>query len=192
LNDPRAYRLWQGPFARAKLAPVARHNDLAAAARVLDVGCGPGTNATRFRGADYLGLDVSQAYVEYARRAHGRRFEVVDVRTDPLPAGTFDFVLVNSLLHHLATTDVRTLLAKLADRLDVDGHVHVLDLVLPDRPGPARLLARWDRGDHPRTLEEWRALLSASFEPVILEPYALPRRGPTLWHMLYFKGRRRA
>jgi SAM-dependent methyltransferase len=192
LNDPRAYRVWQRPFARAKLAPAARHNDLAAARRVLDVGCGPGTNAGEFPGADYLGLDASPAYVDYARRTYDRRFEVVDVCRDPLPAGMFDFVLVNSLLHHLPTPDVRELLAKLADRLDVDGHVHVLDLVLPERAGPARLLARWDRGDHPRRLEEWRALLSASFEPVLIEPYALPGRGPALWRMVYFKGRRRS
>jgi SAM-dependent methyltransferase len=191
LNDPRAYRVWQGPFARAKLAPVVRHNDLAAARRVLDVGCGPGTNAPQFAGADYLGLDLSPAYVDYARRRYGRRFAVVDVCRDPLPAGSFDFVLVNSLLHHLPTPDVRALLAGLSDRLATGGHVHVLDLVLPDRAGPARLLARWDRGDHPRPLEEWRTLLSAPFEPVVFEPYALPGRGPALWEMVYFKGRRR-
>ena len=83
------------------------------------------------------------------------------------------------------------LLARLSERLARGGHVHVLDLVLPERAGPARLLARWDRGDHPRPLEEWRTLLEAQFEPVVFEPYALPGRGPVLWEMVYFKGRRR-
>ena len=37
-----AYRLWQAPFAEKKLAPLFQHNKLAAARRVLDVGCGCG------------------------------------------------------------------------------------------------------------------------------------------------------
>jgi SAM-dependent methyltransferase len=183
--------LWQRPFARAKLFPVARHNDLATVRRVLDVGCGPGTNARQFDGIDYTGIDISRKYVDYARRTYGGRFEVADVRLDPLPAGTFDFILVNSLLHHIETREVYTILAKLSECLDADGHVHVLDLVLPERRGPARLLAHWDRGDHPRPWREWEALLSKSFEPVLFEPYSLPRRGPTLWSMVYFKGKRR-
>jgi SAM-dependent methyltransferase len=190
LNDPRAYSLWQRPFARAKLAPVVRNNDLSAVRRVLDVGCGPGTNAPQFAGSDYLGLDVSRAYVEYARRRHGRRFEAADVRHDRLPPGPFDFILVNSLLHHLPAADVRGVLARLSERLDQEGHVHVLDLVLPEKPGLARLLARWDRGDHPRPTAEWYALLSSSFEAVLFEPYELPGRGPVLWSMVYFKGKR--
>ncbi len=191
LSDPRAYRLWQRPFAQAKLAPVARHNDLATVRRVLDVGCGPGTNAPRFAGLDYVGIDISPEYIDYARREYGGRFEVADVRHDPLPAGTFDFILVNSLLHHLDTNEVNTLLAKLSERLDAGGHVHVLDLVLPEHRCPARLLARWDRGDHPRPWGDWEAILSKSFDPVLLEPYSLPRRGPTLWNMVYFKGTRK-
>lgn len=191
LNDPRVYRLWQSPFARGKLAPIVRCNDLTGVRRVLDVGCGPGTNAPQFAGSDYVGVDISPEYVDYARRAHGGRFEVADVRSDPLPDGRFDFILVNSLLHHIATPDARRFLVTLSGRLDEDGHVHILDLVLPERPGPARLLARLDRGDYPRPLGEWHAILSESFEPVLFEPYSLPGRGPTLWNMVYFKGRRR-
>src|SRR6185437_15919484 len=44
-----AYRLWQAPFAERKLAPLWEHNDVARARRVLDVGCGPGTNTQHFK-----------------------------------------------------------------------------------------------------------------------------------------------
>ena len=48
LEQPLSYRLWQAPFAEAKFEPVRRHNDLGRVRRVLDVGCGPGTNTHHF------------------------------------------------------------------------------------------------------------------------------------------------
>ena len=192
LDNVLAYRLWQSPFAERKLEPVLRHNDVRSARRVLDVGCGPGTNARHFLHADYLGIDLNPGYVADARRRYGDRFRVADVREAfEAGGGPFDWILVNSLLHHVATPDVRTLLARLAGLLTAEGHVHILDLVMPDRPGLARLLARWDRGEHARRLGHWRDLFSEAFEPVLLEPYPVVAFGVTLWHMVYFKGRRR-
>jgi SAM-dependent methyltransferase len=195
LARPLSYRLWQTPFAEEKFAPVLRHNDLARVRRVLDVGCGPGTNTHHFAGVDYLGIDVNERYVEYARRRHRRDFMVVDATEFTVPAGErFDFVLVNSFLHHLPDGAARRLLAHLSSVLTNEGHIHVLELELPEHPSVARLLARMDRGDHPRPLKAWRELLAESFEPVVFEPY---RRGgwgwagATLWNMVYFKGRAR-
>ncbi len=186
------YRLWQMPFAERKLAPVLRHNDLSAARRVLDVGCGPGTNAAHFAYADYVGLDNNPEYIAWARQRHRGRFLVADVCRETSLAGSgFDFVLVNSVFHHIATPSVRTILAHLAGLLTDGGHVHILDLIMPERPGLPRLLARWDRGEFPRPLPEWQALFSEAFEPVLLEPYPLALAGLTLWNMVYFKGRRK-
>lgn len=193
MENTLAYRLWQSPFEERKLEPLRRHNDLSAARRVLDVGCGPGTNARHFAASSYLGLDLNPRYVAWARRRYGDRFAVADVRQYVAPPGAeFDFVLVNSLLHHIATPDVRRILAHLADLLTADGHVHILDLAMPERPSLARLLARWDRGDHPRPIAEWRALFAEAFVPVVFEPYPLGALGLELWSMVYFKGKRKA
>ena len=67
MSHPTAYRLWQAPCAKAKFAPVVHHNDLTNIRRVLDVGCGPGTNARWFNHTDYLGIDINRNYVEWAR-----------------------------------------------------------------------------------------------------------------------------
>ena len=193
LERPGVYLAWQRPFVSTKLAPVKRHNDLSAVRRVLDVGCGPGTNTAEFAGLDYLGVDLNPSYVEHARRRHGRRFEVADVRTDPIPgSGTYDFVLLNSLLHHLDDTTCASVLEGTRACLSEDGHVHVIELELPDRRGLPRLLTLADRGEHPRSRSAWRELLTRSFDEVVLEPFPVPSRGPTLWTMLYFKGRPRS
>ncbi len=186
------YRLWQAPFAEKKLAPVFRHNDLATVRRVLDVGCGPGTNARHFTHVGYVGIDNNPEYIAWARRRYGDRFLVADAHTDmSLSNGGFDFVLVNSLLHHVGTPDVRSVLSHLAGQLTDDGHVHILDLIMPERPALSQLLARWDRGEYPRPLAEWRALFTEAFDPILFEPYDLGIFGLVLWKMVYFKGRRK-
>jgi trans-aconitate methyltransferase len=192
MENTLAYRVWQAPFAERKLAPFLAHNDVSAARRVLDVGCGPGTNTGHFAGADYLGLDFNPAYIESARRRYGRRFEVADVTQYTVPPDErFDLIFANSLFHHIDTPNTQRILRHLATLLTDDGHVHILDLVMPPRASISRFLARADRGDYPRPLEEWRTLFSDAFEPVVFEPYGLGRFGLTLWSMVYFKGRAR-
>lgn len=192
MENTLAYRVWQAPFAEQKLAPLLAHNDLSRVRRVLDVGCGPGTNTKHFAGSGYLGIDVNPAYIGSARRRHKREFLVADVTKYEVPSHErFDLILANSLFHHIDTANTRRILAHLATLLSDDGHVHIFDLVLPQRPSVSRFLAHADRGDYPRPLEQWRDIFTESFEPVVFEPYPLGAAGLTLWNMIYFKGRAR-
>ena len=97
---------------------------------------------------------IADARARYGREYRGRRH---DLRGTPGQA--YDFILSNSFLHHVATPGVRRILQHLATLLTPDGHLHLLDLVLPEAPSVGRLLARLDRGDHPRPLDTWRALI---------------------------------
>ena len=191
LERPLVYRTWQKPFVEQKLAPILRSSDFTRARRVLDVGCGPGTNTSHFGNADYVGIDINPSYIASARRRYSRRFVVADVTSYSATAeGAFDFILVNSLLHHVATPGVRRLLSHLATLLSDDGHVHIVDLVLPpERFSIPRALARADRGDYPRPLAEWRQLFGEAFEIVDFEAFPLVAGGVTLWNLVYCKGR---
>ena len=192
LDSPSAYRLWQFPFAKSKLLPVVRNNDISEAKRVLDVGCGPGTNSAYFGHTDYLGLDLNPSYIKYARQTYRGEFRVADLRTY-LPEGgrQFDFILANSLFHHIDDENTDRILRRLSELLTSDGHVHILDLVLPKERSISRWLARSDRGDYPRPLEVWNEIFSRHFEPVVFEAYPVGSLGLTLWQMVYFKGRSR-
>jgi SAM-dependent methyltransferase len=192
LEHTAVYRLWQAPFAEQKFAPILANNDLSRVRRVLDVACGPGTNTQHFAQGDYLGLDVNDRYIQDARRRHGRSFAVADVcKYHADPEARFDFILVNSFLHHLGTEEVVEILSRLRGILTEDGSIHLLELVLPEKRSVARLLAHWDRGKFARPLEEWRGIFSRLFEPILFEPYVLTGMGATLWNMVYFKGRAR-
>ena len=189
MENPLVYRLWQAPFVRAKFAPIVKHNDMDQVRRVLDVGCGPGINTAWFADKDYVGLDINEDYIETARRRFGREFLTADVREYVAPPDArYDFILLNSLLHHIDTDNVARILNQLHGQLTPGGHVHIIELVVPERPCISRWLATNDRGDYPRPLDEWRAIFSEAMEPVVFEPFKLRACGMTLWDMVYFKG----
>jgi SAM-dependent methyltransferase len=189
LERPRLYSLWQKRFATQKIEPVERDHDLTQIRRVLDIGCGPGTNRQLLSHSHYIGLDINPRYVKDARTRFGGEYVVADVGNLPLKRNaTFDFILVNSLLHHLPDALVHSLLGQLEGLLSIDGTVHILDLVLPQERSVARLLARWDRGDYARPAAEWQHLFGQHFLPLRFLSYDLRAIGIPLWHMVYFKG----
>ncbi len=189
LEMPAVYAAWQRPVRTAKVRPFLARVDLATVGRVLDVGCGPGTNAPLFRGCDYVGVDINPAYIATAQQRHAGRFVVADVG-DPaaFPDERFDCIFVNSLLHHLDDATVTRLLRRLTALTTAQGRIHVLDLILPPTRSAARTLALADRGRHPRPRDAWEALFASVFAVEHVEPYDVGLPGLPLWRMLYVVG----
>jgi ubiquinone/menaquinone biosynthesis C-methylase UbiE len=83
---------------------------LAKDARVLDVGCGPGTItadlADRVPGGHVTGIDAAQSVIEQAREAAGDRenlnFTTGDVYALDYPDASFDVVHAHQVLQHLS------------------------------------------------------------------------------------------
>jgi SAM-dependent methyltransferase len=189
LEHPAVYATWQRPFVRKKFAPVERFLRNQRIRRVLDVGCGPGTNAPRFAGVDYVGVDINERYLDIARSRYSGRFVQADLETANLSSfGTFDAILVNSFLHHLSDGAVHRVLAQLDQLLEPQGRIHILELVLPERFSFETIMARLDRGKFARPLPVWDTLFSAHFDAAAVEPYSVAG----LWAMVYFQGKRKS
>ena len=187
---PLVYRLWMGTHAEKKLIPMRTHNDLGRARRVLDVGCGPGTNAPHFAHTHYLGIDLNERYVRDARNRYGARFKVGDAANLQFPIEErFDFILINSLLHHIDISATRRLLSHLPILLTDGGHVHIVETVLPTKISLPYVLARADRGDYVRSIDEWRQIFNQYFDEVVFEPFDVPICKVVCWKMVYFKGK---
>jgi SAM-dependent methyltransferase len=177
--DPRALLAHPGLYEfvqRALGASAVRRRlsreffQVAAGGHVLDVGCGPGTSVDMFP-ADihYTGIDISEAYVEAARAAHGstgrHTFVVADVTTNAFSPAMFpqrfDLVACVGVLHHLPDEGVRTLLANVRELLVPGGRFFSMD---PVRLSPQRRIARFlvdrDRGEFVRSPEAYKALIS--------------------------------
>jgi SAM-dependent methyltransferase len=114
----------QESFMRAgEILALARQAGIAAGVSVLDLCCGiagPGRFITRETGCDYLGVDYSADAIEIARQRAGDlrcRFEVA--RIPPLPAGTFDAVILLETM--LAFPEKEPLLGEIAGALPAGG-----------------------------------------------------------------------
>ena len=191
LEHPAVYAASQALFIEEKFAVIQRHLQHQRIRRILDVGCGPGINAPLFGDVEYVGIDVNERYLEVARQRYRGRFIQADVSTADLAwLGTFDTILVNSLLHHLPDKGVRAILRQLRALLEPTGTIHMLELMWPDRGSVVGLVgAAIDRGRYARRIDAWRQLFEEHFETLSLEPHAF-KAG--LWAQLYFRGNPRS
>ena len=193
LNLPIMYRIWQFQFAYQKMKPVRKDQSLAEAVKVLDVGCGPGTNAKYFTHADYLGLDINERYISNARQRYPGEFRQCAVCTyQPEDGQAFDYIFLNSFLHHIDDENTSKILNCLHGLLTPNDSIHILDLVLPENRCIAKRLAKKDRGDFARPIKRWREIFSGVFSTIHCELFAVRGLGIKLWSMVYFKGAQRA
>lgn len=160
---PLAYRLWQKLFVAPKLAPLLGHELFERAHSVCELGCGPGSNFPFLASKKYVGIDISQEYVEHANRTYGKHFLVGDVSTSvDWIDERFDIVLIHSVLHHLDDEQAVRTLAHARKLLAPGGSLHVFDVVMPPWWTFAGVLARLDEGRHVRVWKCWEPLFSRS------------------------------
>ncbi len=83
-----------------------------------------------------MGVDIEEAYIHSARRRFGDRFVLGDATRElPRLGAPYDFILLNSLMHHLDDGQVDAVLGHSAEVLAPGGAIHILDLELPDEQG---------------------------------------------------------
>lgn len=133
--------------------------------RLLDFGCGTGELTPLFPPEHYVGMDIAPVYIDYARRTHGPRFQVMDGQQLGYADDVFDEGLVAGVFHHLPDEAVRRMADELARVLRPGSRL----LVMEDTEArdwwnlPGRLIHLVDRGGHIRTAEAYLALLGESF-----------------------------
>ena len=142
--------------------------------KVLDIGCGPADILEYLPKVDYLGFDISQEYIDAARKRYGDRgrFFCSDVGLASIERerGTFDLVLATGVVHHLDDERAASLfkLAKMA--LSPKGRLVTYDgCYVPDQSRIARWLLRNDRGKFVRTREAYEKLAGTVFHTI--EPH---------------------
>jgi SAM-dependent methyltransferase len=75
----------------------------------VDLGCGTGAFTRRLQrfNLSLTGVDISPLSIERARTKGGAAYVVGDICDCPLPADTYDFVVMSGVLHHLSDPGTR-------------------------------------------------------------------------------------
>lgn len=190
LEQPALFNLSQIPFTRQKFARILKHNNLNNVRNVLDVGCGAGSNTANFAHSGYLGVDINERYIRAARRCYKRDFLVADItKSHDLLEGSYDFVLINSFLHHIDDDSTFRILNRVRELVLPEGYVHSIEVVLPEQKGLPLWMAHRDRGEFPRPLARWREIFESHLQTVVFEPFCIYFMGVNIMEMVYFKGR---
>jgi ubiquinone/menaquinone biosynthesis C-methylase UbiE len=138
----------------------------------VDLGCGPGDIALRFArvsaGWTIDAVDGSHAMLELGRRALAGsgleprvRFYAARLPADSLPQESYDLLLSNSLLHHLA--EPAMLWSSVRRWARPESAVFVMDLLRPKSQAEARSLVERYASDEPEVLRSdfYHSLLAA-------------------------------
>ena len=157
---------------RVRRQLVDRYVDPRPGLRVLDIGCGPGDLIKYLPGVAYTGTDLSEAYIDSARRRFGHlgRYFVGRVADlDPAELGQFDVVIAKSLLHHIDEDEALHLFDAASSVLADGGRLVTLDAAYtPEMSRASRFVVSRDRGQSILTPEGYAALARRAFAEVDL------------------------
>ena len=99
--------------------------------KVLEIGCGIGTDGAQFAkaGAEYTGIDLTEAAIDLARRRFAvsdlkGEFQVSDAESLDFPDDSFDLVYSHGVLHH--TPDIEAAVSEIHRVLKPGGRAMVM------------------------------------------------------------------
>lgn len=164
LRVPIVYRLVQAIFRHPE---TQREWDESlktyAGARVLDIGSGTGEQSAFFQnGIEYIGIDISEAYVEQSKKDFGEFGHFYVASLDDLPnlnMGRFDLVILKGVFHHLEDKQVAEFAQNVSGVLAKNGSILSLDPTFIKGRVVGNAFAQLDRGKHVRKEAQLRAIL---------------------------------
>jgi demethylmenaquinone methyltransferase/2-methoxy-6-polyprenyl-1,4-benzoquinol methylase len=111
--------------------------------RVLEVGCGTGTNLKLYHqaGCNVYGIDLSSSMLEVARRKLGEQADLRmgDASQMPYSDGFFDVVIAMLTLHEMPRQVRLPVMDEMVRVMKQDGHLLLIDF----HPGPIRFPMGW-------------------------------------------------
>ncbi|MGB6044862.1 MAG: class I SAM-dependent methyltransferase [Pirellulales bacterium] len=141
--------------------------------RILDIGCGPAAILEYLPDVEYVGVDISPKYIDFARRRYGNRGQFHCRRvceTSLNEWGTFDLVIAHGIVHHLDDNEASHLFQLAITALNHPGRLVTLDgCFVEGQSRVARQLLVWDRGQHVRNEHSYRQLAQAFFPDIAVD-----------------------
>lgn len=169
LAKPGVYSLFRKLVGRdsARLAYARDYLRVQPGSRVLDIGCGTGEILRYLPDVHYVGYDISQAYIDWARKRFGDRgeFRCRAVSEDlEVAASSFDLAIAHGVVHHLDDEQAGSLFRVAKRALKPGGRLVTIDgCFADDQSLAAWCLLSLDRGRHVRDRDSYEQLARAAF-----------------------------
>lgn len=138
--------------------------------KILDIGCGPGCILEYLQEVEYIGFDMSQNYIDDAKKRFGNRgtFLCKNVTRHAIQeTQVFDIVLAIGVIHHLNDTEALQLFELAQSALKPLGRLVTFDnCYVEDQSKIARYLISLDRGKYVRKKEDYLNIASKVFSDI--------------------------
>lgn len=154
-----------GKLGTAKLLIFAKYLPYTPGMKILDLGCGPGTNTKIFQENDYLGIDISENYIKKARHQHPsyKFIRGTFLALDESLNESFDVILMSGLIHHLSDETATNFINKSHALLKRGGKLLAIENCIHSKQ--SRLKKKFilmDRGEYVRELSHLRKIIEGS------------------------------
>lgn len=96
--------------------------------RILDFGCGIGSNCSLFHPKSYVGIDISTKRIKYARKLY-KNYSFLSYKNDNLPFNNheFDYIFLMAVLHHIPPEMVTQYLVEFHRVLRSNGKIIIIE-----------------------------------------------------------------
>lgn len=134
--------------------------------RILDLGCGTGILAPLFSPKGYIGIDIDQNLIEYAKKKKPQySFTIMDASTLQFSHHSFDKILIVGVLHHLNKKQREKTLSRMKRLLKKNGRVLAIEAIPPIHSWNVlgKILRDHDEGHYILNFQDYVALLSKYF-----------------------------
>jgi len=145
---------------------------------ILDVGGGTGLPSALWPvGAMYICVDIDPVKLTAFRAKHRAGTPVHgDATRLPIRSGSIDLLVCKNVSHHLGDGELPGLFGECARVLRAGGRMVFIDAVQAPERWRSRLLWRYDRGSHPRTVDVLREAMAAKLQITRSEVFTIHHR----------------
>jgi len=144
--------------------------------KFLDLGCGTGEFSRLFDPASYIGIDISENYINYAKENYKREFYCRDARRTNFNNSSFDDILIVGVFHHLDDYSVLDVLKEARRLLKKNGRILIIEATPANSQWNivGRILKRYDMGENIKAHYEYWKMFEKDF---IIEKYYSMKAG---------------
>lgn len=138
---------------------------------VLDLGCGTGSLAPLFSKKYYVGVDIDEKAIKYAKsKYHGYHFVVGDATRLDIKK-KFPLIVIVGVLHHINDRDVDKTSQIIVQHLTSGGRVVIIEAIYPIHTWNVlgRFLRLIDRGMYIRDMVSYKSILEKHLEVDVAE-----------------------